>query len=104
MAFWQPSFLGFAPARQVIELRQWGLCRVISLRGEMSASNHALAWDNFPLQQDAKAQASTAPVTSIPAPPAASPVPALRVMPLLRGPQPRRFVRVPTHAVGRSEE
>jgi len=27
-------------------------------------------------------------------------VPALRVMPLLRDTQPRRFVRVPTHAVG----
>ncbi len=27
-------------------------------------------------------------------------VPALRIVPFPRGPQPRRFVRVPTHAVG----
>jgi hypothetical protein len=66
----------------------------------MSASNHALAWDNFKVQTDVRAQASVAPAPSIPAPQATSPVPALRVMPLLRGPQPRRFVRVPTHAVG----
>jgi hypothetical protein len=69
----------------------------------MSAGNHALAWENFSLQTDVQAQASTtAPATalSLRAIPAASPVPALRVMPLLRAPQPRRFVRVPTHAVG----
>jgi hypothetical protein len=66
----------------------------------MSASNHALAWDNFQVQTDVKAQASVAPAPSIPAPQAASPAPALRVMPLLSGPQPRRFARVPTHAVG----
>lgn len=65
----------------------------------MSASNHALAWDNFQIQTGVKAQATAVPA-SIPASPAASPVPALRVMPLLRMPQPRRFVRVPTHAVG----
>jgi PilZ domain-containing protein len=69
----------------------------------MSAVNHALAWDNFSAQTEVQAQASnSAPATapSLPAMPTASPVPALRVMPLLRGPQPRRFVRVPTHAVG----
>lgn len=68
----------------------------------MSAANHALAWDNFQIQTDVKASAIAAPAPSIPAPQAVSPtpVPALRVMPLLRGPQPRRFVRVPTHAVG----
>ena len=66
----------------------------------MSVANHALAWDNFQIQTDVKAQASSVPAASIPAPQAASPAPALRVMPLLRGPQPRRFVRVPTHAVG----
>src|SRR5690242_3742263 len=83
-----------------MELRQSGLCRVISLRGEMSAANHALAWDNLPVQTDAKAQAAVAPATSLPSMPASTPVPSLRVMPLLRAPQPRRFVRVPTHAVG----
>jgi hypothetical protein len=66
----------------------------------MSAINHALAWDILPVQTDVKAQAAVAPATSLPAMPAAKPVPALRVMPLLRAPQPRRFVRVPTHAVG----
>ena len=65
----------------------------------MSASNHALAWDNFPLKQEATAQAA-APAPSIPEAPSVSRTPALRVMPLLRAPQPRRFVRVPTHAVG----
>jgi PilZ domain len=66
----------------------------------MSATNHALAWDNFQVQTNVKAQAIAAPAPSVSAPPAASSLPALRVMPLLRGPQPRRFVRVPTHAVG----
>ena len=68
----------------------------------MSAANHALAWDNLPLQTDVKAQATTtvAPAPSLPSTPATIPVPSLRVMPLLRAPQPRRFVRVPTHAVG----
>src|SRR5206468_9464744 len=40
------------------------------------------------------------PATAYPVQPAKPKVPALRVMPLLRTPQPRRFVRVPTHAVG----
>lgn len=68
----------------------------------MSAANHALAWDNFTAQPDVQAQASAAPATtqSLPVMPGASTVPSLRVMPLLREPQPRRFVRVPTHAVG----
>jgi hypothetical protein len=66
----------------------------------MSAANHALAWDNFQVQTDVKLQATTTPAPSLPTPQAASPMPALRVMPLLRGPQPRRFVQVPTHAVG----
>jgi len=65
----------------------------------MSASNRALAWDNLPQQPESKAQATPAPV--FPEKPAKAPqVPTLRVMPLLRNPQPRRFVRVPTHAVG----
>ena len=65
----------------------------------MSAINHALAWDNFRVQKDHPARAAATP--AIP-PPAreVSPAPALRVMPLLRVAQPRRFVRVPTHAVG----
>jgi len=66
----------------------------------MSASNHALAWDDIQLDKDVKAQANAAPAPSLASAPAISPVPALRVMPLLRGPQPRRFVRVPTHVVG----
>src|SRR5258708_33145595 len=66
----------------------------------MSATNHALAWDTLPVQTDVEAQASIAPAPSLPSIPATMPVPSLRVMPLLRAPQPRRFVRVPTHAVG----
>jgi len=66
----------------------------------MSATNHALAWDNFQVRSDVKVQAAAAPAISLPEPPAASPVPALRVMPLLRAPLPRRFARVPTHVVG----
>ena len=67
----------------------------------MSASNHALAWDNLPQHPEPTAQA--APASAFPERPAVvavPPVPTLRVMPLLRNPQPRRFVRVPTHAIG----
>jgi PilZ domain len=66
----------------------------------MSASNHALAWNNFRVQKEVEAQVTVAPAPSHPAPSAPSPMPALRVMPLLRAPQPRRFARVPTHVVG----
>jgi hypothetical protein len=68
----------------------------------MSASNHALAWDNFPARQEGtgQANAAAAPAVGLPEPTAAPKAPALRVLPLLRAPQPRRFVRVPTHAVG----
>jgi len=68
----------------------------------MSASNHALAWDNFPARQEGAAQAAAPGVSAAAAAEAAAApkAPALRVMPLLRAPQPRRFVRVPTHAVG----
>ena len=66
----------------------------------MSASNHALAWEDIQINKDVKAQANAAPAPSLASVQAVSPVPALRVMPLLRAPQPRRFVRVPTHAVG----
>jgi len=65
----------------------------------MSASNRALAWENLPV-----AQKPVPEVASVPAVPQrpnlAPPAPKLRVMPLLRSPQPHRFVRVPTHAVG----
>lgn len=68
----------------------------------MTARNHALAWDNFASRPETilQAAAATAPVIAMPEAPAARPTPALRVMPLLRAPRPRRFVRVPTHAVG----
>jgi len=64
----------------------------------MGANNRALAWDKLPLRAEPVAQTGTLSVfpekTELPR------TPALRVMPLLRTPQPRRFVRVPTHAVG----
>jgi hypothetical protein len=65
----------------------------------MSAANHALAWDNFPQKQESTAQAA-APIAAKPEPQLVPQPPSLRVMPLLCAPQPRRFVRVPTHAVG----
>jgi PilZ domain len=64
----------------------------------MSASS-ALAWENLPDPPEATTQAVPSPVFPE-QPPAPPRVPALRVMPLLRNPQPKRFVRVPTHAVG----
>jgi hypothetical protein len=65
----------------------------------MSAIKRALAWDNLPQIAEPTAQAATVPL--FPERPALTrPVPALRVLPLLRNPQPRQFVRVPTHAVG----
>ncbi len=66
----------------------------------MSAANHALASDNFPEGQPEEAPGATAAASIALAPAIAKPVPALRVMPLLRPEQCRRFVRVPTHAVG----
>jgi len=63
----------------------------------MSASN-ALAWDGLLSLPEPTAKLGAAP--ALPEKPIASRVPALRVMPLLRSPQPRRFVRVPTYAVG----
>lgn len=64
----------------------------------MSASNQALAWDDLPVGPEPAARIATAP--ALPEIPVVQRKPALRVMPLLRSPQPRRFVRVPTHAVG----
>jgi hypothetical protein len=65
----------------------------------MSASNRVLAWEDLPQKPESTAKSATAP-TFQEKPAGTSQVPALRVMPLLRDPQPRRFVRVPTHAVG----
>jgi PilZ domain len=65
----------------------------------MGASNRATVWDSLPTRSGATAQAALSP--ALPELPGkANPAPKLRVMPLLRNPQPRRFVRVPTHAVG----
>ena len=64
----------------------------------MSARNRALAWENLPLSPEQVLQPDRAPRFSHK--PGLQPVPALRVKPLLKTPQPRRFVRVPTHAVG----
>jgi hypothetical protein len=64
----------------------------------MSASN-ALAWDGLPSLPEPTAKLGAAP-DALPEKPIAPRVPALRVMPLLRSPRPRRFVRVPTYAVG----
>ena len=63
----------------------------------MSATNRVVAWGSLSPQMETTATAKPA----IVADPAVTPrVPTLRVMPLLRNPQPNRFVRVPTHAVG----
>jgi len=64
----------------------------------MSASNRAVAWENRPKPISPESQTATLP--ALPAQPTETTTPRLRVMPLLRNPQPRRFVRVPTHAVG----
>lgn len=67
----------------------------------MSASNHAFAWDNLADSLQSNSSAASAPAVPEQQPAAIPAVPPkLRVMPLLRSPQPRRFVRVPTHAVG----
>jgi hypothetical protein len=70
----------------------------------MSAINHAFAYKNrIRFQPEPAVQASAAP--AIQEQSAGMPVtPKLRVMPLLRNPQPRRFVQVPTHAVGVHQE
>lgn len=66
----------------------------------MSATNRVLAWQD-PLPQPETAKVVNPAVTyAIQDKAAAHQPPALRVMPLLSSPQPRRFVRVPTHAVG----
>jgi len=64
----------------------------------MGVRNRALAWDNLPSVPELAAR------TGVTAefPETLEPLrrPALRVMPLLCSPQPHRFLRVPTHAVG----
>lgn len=63
------------------------------------SANRAIAWENYSTQPGRTSKAGTAP--AIPdRKNSATQVPALRVMPLLKDPQPRGFVRVPTHAVG----
>jgi PilZ domain len=60
----------------------------------MAAVNRALLWDDLPSQSAATSPSIRNPIFPAPR------VPALRVMPLLKTPAPRQFVRVPTHAVG----
>jgi PilZ domain len=67
----------------------------------MSAMHRALRVDSVAANRATETPKPAAPAAAQPilAPPAAR-VPALRVVPLLAAPHPRRFVRVPTHAVG----
>jgi PilZ domain len=62
------------------------------------SANPAIAWEDLPSQPESAARSAAAP--AYPVQPVQPKPPALRVMPLLRTPQPRRFLRVPTHAVG----
>lgn len=64
----------------------------------MSGTIRTFAWDHTVPQRESTALAAITPVS--PEAPGPRSVPSLRVMPLLRSPQPRRFIRVPTHAVG----
>jgi len=65
----------------------------------MSATNRARPVESVSTNRLPEAPKPAAPVASQPVP-APTHVPALRVLPLLADTQPRRFVRVPTHAVG----
>jgi hypothetical protein len=62
------------------------------------SANRAIVWENLPTQNEPVAKSALAPV--FPILPPVRKAPALRVLPLLKTPQPRQFVRVPTHAVG----
>jgi hypothetical protein len=62
------------------------------------SANRAIVWDSLPVQNELAAKAVPAP--AFPILRTVRKVPTLRVMPLLKTPQPRQFVRVPTHAVG----
>jgi PilZ domain len=68
----------------------------------MAASNRTLVWGNLALPAESQSLPESA--AGYPAQPESSRAPALRVMPLLSTPQPRRFVQVPTHAVGVHKE
>src|SRR5215469_16451685 len=65
----------------------------------MSATNRAIRVESA--SPSRAPEASVSALSPAPQPALApKPVPALRVLPLLNGDHPRRFVRVPTHAVG----
>ena len=63
----------------------------------MSATRRAIPFESRPAKPAEEACAAGLGPQIVPAVPRG---PALRVVPLLRPSQPRRFVRVPTHAVG----
>lgn len=63
-------------------------------------ANPALSWDNFPARREANSSAVAPATGPVPVENPPSVGPSLKVLPLLKTPQPRRFVRVPTHAVG----
>jgi hypothetical protein len=63
----------------------------------MSATKRATPAESWPAKTAEESRAAAAAPQLVPAPPR---TPALRVVPLLGPAQPRRFVRVPTHAVG----
>jgi len=64
----------------------------------MSGTIRAFVWDHKVAERESTALAAIAPAS--PETPGPRSVPTLRVMPLLRSPQPRLFIRVPTHAIG----
>jgi hypothetical protein len=64
----------------------------------MSARNRSFAWENLTVLPEKTPKPDRTPIFSDQ--PLLQPEPALRVMPLLKAPQPRRFLCVPTHAVG----
>ncbi len=63
----------------------------------MGAEKCAISLEAWPAKPAVTARESQAGPQSVASPPR---LPALRLTPLLRPTQPRRFVRVPTHAVG----
>ncbi len=63
----------------------------------MSATKRVTPFESWPAEPAAQARQAVAPPQSLPDAPR---VPALRLAPLLVPAQPRRFVRVPTYAVG----
>ncbi len=63
----------------------------------MSATKRAVPFESWPAKPAAETRAAVAGPQPLPHSPR---TPALRVVPLLRPTQPRRFARVPTHAVG----